>query len=111
MDNNLDNSKELRNSSIFLAEYVRKQKQKINITSVILCQLTLSQQINYMQILKATGIQHFYDEKRREDKLPKLTFEIQEENYKNIVEKWNSESKNRYKVQAFMDKELICVYE
>lgn len=111
LDNNLDNSKELRNSSIFLAEYVRKQKQKINITSVILYQLTLSQQINYMQILKATGIQHFYDEKRREDKLPKLIFEIQEENYKNIVEKWNNESKNRYKVQAFMDKELICVYE
>lgn len=111
LDNHLDNSKALRNSSIFLAEYVKKQKMDINITSVILYRLTLNQQINYMQILNAIGIQHFCDENRRVEKLPKLTFELQEENYKKILEKWNCENNDSDKIQTFMDKELICVYE
>ncbi|MDE7431547.1 MAG: hypothetical protein K2N34_06515 [Lachnospiraceae bacterium] len=110
LDNSKDHSKDLRNASIFLAEYVRKRNLEPDKTHILLYQLTINQKINYVQTLREIGIQYFCDESRKKDNLPELVFGIGEDNYKKLVQEWKND-KNYFKVHTLMDKELICVYE
>lgn len=107
LDQNKKSCKQLKDSAIFLAEYVKKQADELDKMHIILYRLTLDQQIHYMQVLKCIGILHFFDENRREDKLPKLAFDMSGDAYKNFNREWFDKNQNNNRVHELMNKTFI----
>lgn len=104
-------TKNYKDAAVFLAEYVKRLELDPEMTHIILYKLSPAQQLSYMQALRSNGFQHIYDENRTTDSLPDIGFDIGIDRYTQFYEAWNGKYENDGNVQAFKDKELICVHE
>ncbi len=106
----LDKMKEtnLQEAVLFLVKYIQKLELDTDRTHFIFYKLSVSQQINYMQLLKNAGFSNFFDENRLNKALPKLIFHLDKKVYKEISEEWDKKAEGKQEIQKLMEKDIIC---